>query len=131
MARVDELRKTIEAALGQLTPAKAQQLARSWLEPEARKEQVAKATTELLEWSQRNRERLRTLVRKEIREQLSQIGVATKSELETLRKRVRELERAAGARARTAATRSSRSSGSGGGRRSGSAGTTRSKGGER
>ena len=34
-------------------PAKAQQLAKQLLEPGARKEQVAKAAQELLEWSQR------------------------------------------------------------------------------
>ncbi|HSL12144.1 MAG TPA: hypothetical protein VLA82_12595 [Actinomycetota bacterium] len=96
MTRIDDVRKTIETTLGTLTPAKAQQLAKDMLEPDARKEQVAKTTGDLLEWSQRNRQRLRDLVRREIREQLEQVGVASRADLDALKKRVRELERNAG-----------------------------------
>jgi len=96
MTRIDDVRKTIETTLGTLTPAKAQQLAKGMLEPDARKEQVAKTASDLLEWSQRNRQRLRDLVRREIREQLEQIGVATRADLDAVKKRVRELERNAG-----------------------------------
>lgn len=96
MSRLDDVRKTIEATLGTMTPAKAQQMAKSYLEPDAAKEQVAKAAGDILEWSQRNRERVRDMVRGEIRTQLQQIGVAPQSELDALKKRVRELERAAG-----------------------------------
>lgn len=96
MSRLDDVRKTIEATLGTMTPAKAQQMAKSYLEPDAAKDQVAKAAGDILEWSQRNRERVRDMVRGEIRTQLQQIGVAPQSELDALKKRVRELERAAG-----------------------------------
>jgi len=96
MSRLDDVRKTIEATLGTMTPAKAQQMAKSYLEPDAAKEQVAKAAGDILEWSQRNRERVRDMVRGEIRTQLQQVGVAPQSELDALKKRVRELERAAG-----------------------------------
>ena len=96
MTKLDDVRKTIEAALGALTPAKAQQLARGILEPNAAKEQVAKLAADLLEWSQRSRDRIVDVVRHEIGEQLHQMGGATQDELDALKKRVRELERRAG-----------------------------------
>ena len=92
----EDVRKYIEAAVETLSPSKAQQLAKQLLEPDARKEQVAKAAQELLEWSQHNRDRLKDFVSREVREQLVSMGVATRSEVEALRRRVRELERAAG-----------------------------------
>jgi polyhydroxyalkanoate synthesis regulator phasin len=96
MTRIDDVRKTIETTLGTLTPAKAQQLAKGLLEPDARKDQVAKTAGDLLEWSQKNRQKLRDLVRREIRDQLEQVGVASRADLDALKKRVRELERNAG-----------------------------------
>ena len=91
--QLDDIRKTIEATLGNLTPAKAQQLAKSYLEPGAAKEQVAKTAADMLEWSARNRDKLRTFVRGEIRDQMKDVGVATQSEVDGLKKRVRALER--------------------------------------
>ena len=93
---LEDVRKYIEAAIETLSPAKAQQLAKQLLEPDARKEQVAKAAQELLEWSQHNRDRLRDFVGGEVRDQLASVGVATRGEVDALKKRVRELERAAG-----------------------------------
>jgi polyhydroxyalkanoate synthesis regulator phasin len=94
---IDDLRRTVEGLLGTLTPAKAQQLAKDMLEPGAAKEQVAKTTADLLEWSHINRERLSTFVRREIADQLKAVGgVASQTELDALKKRVRDLERAAG-----------------------------------
>ena len=110
---IDDLRKTVEGLLGTLTPAKAQQLAKDMLEPGAAKEQVAKTTADLLEWSHANRERLTTFVRREIADQLKAVGgVASQTELDALKKRVRDLERAAGmtasGRAKAAKTTSTR-----------------------
>jgi polyhydroxyalkanoate synthesis regulator phasin len=94
---IDDLRRTVEGLVGTLTPARAQQLAKDMLEPGAAKEQVAKTTADLLEWSQGNRERISVFVRREISEQLKAVGgVASQSELDALKKRVRDLERAAG-----------------------------------
>jgi paraquat-inducible protein B len=89
--------------IGQLSPAKAQQMAKRYLEPGAAKEQVAKTAGELVDLSQR----LRDTVRKEVSQQLRSMGVATQDELDAVRKRVRELERAAGmtASGRSAAAR--------------------------
>jgi polyhydroxyalkanoate synthesis regulator phasin len=92
MTRVDDMRKAFEATIGNLSPSRAQELAKGFLEPGAAKEQVAKTAADLMEWSQRNRQRLRS----EIKDQMRQMGLATQDELDALRKRVRELERAAG-----------------------------------
>jgi paraquat-inducible protein B len=89
---IDEIRKTFDAVIGQLSPAKAQQLAKRYLEPGAAKEQVAKTAGELVQLSQR----LRETVRKEVAQQMRSMGAATQDELDALRKRVRDLERAAG-----------------------------------
>ena len=111
----EDVRKYIEAAMETLSPTKAQQLAKQLLEPDARKEQVAKAAQELLEWSQHNRDRLKDFVGREVREQLASMGVATRSEVDALKKRVRELERAAGMTAsskkRSAGTSTSKTGG--------------------
>jgi polyhydroxyalkanoate synthesis regulator phasin len=96
MTRVDDMRKQFEATIGNLTPARAQELAKGFLEPGAAKDQIAKTAADLLEWSQRNRSRLRSAIQDEIRDQMRQMGVATQGELDAVRKRVRELERTAG-----------------------------------
>jgi polyhydroxyalkanoate synthesis regulator phasin len=129
MTRVDDMRKQFEATIGNLTPARAQELAKGFLEPGAAKDQIAKTTADLLEWSQRNRQRLRSAIQDEIRDQMRQMGVATQDELDAVRKRVRELERTAGMTAsgrrraasrkktaakRTPAKKAATSSGSGG-----------------
>jgi len=96
MTTFDDVRKTIEATIGNLTPAKAQELAKSLSDPETAKEQVAKLAADMLEWSQRNRDRLRGSIGREISNQLTSMGVASRAELDAVKKRVRELERAAG-----------------------------------
>jgi polyhydroxyalkanoate synthesis regulator phasin len=96
MANMQDVRKTLEASLGNLSATRAQELARSLLDRDAAKEQVSRTAADLLEWSQRNRDRLRAAVRSEIHDQLRSMGVATHEEVEALRKRVRELERVAG-----------------------------------
>jgi len=95
MSRLDDVRRTIEAAVGNMTPEKAQKLAKSF-EPNAAKEQVAKTAADILDWSQRNRERMTKFIRGEIQRQMEQTGVASRSDVDALKKRVRELERAAG-----------------------------------
>jgi hypothetical protein len=58
------------------------------------REQVTKTARELLEWSNRNRERLSDLVRSEVRSQVKTLGLATRDDVDALRKRIRDLERA-------------------------------------
>jgi polyhydroxyalkanoate synthesis regulator phasin len=94
--KVEDVRHTIEATLGNLTPKRAQELAKDFLEPGAAKDQVSKTANELLKWSQRNRERLREFVDHEVDRQMTAVGVARKKDVDALRKRIRDLERAAG-----------------------------------
>jgi len=89
---IEDIKKTLDAVIGQLSPAKAQQMAKRYLEPGAAKEQVAKTAGELIDMSQR----LRDGVRKEVTSQIRSMGAATQDDLDSLRKRVRDLERAAG-----------------------------------
>jgi polyhydroxyalkanoate synthesis regulator phasin len=96
MSALEDVRKTIEAAIGNLTPAKAQELAKSFADPGTAKEQVAKMAGDMLEWSQRNRDRMKEFVGREIAAQMKSMGVATQSDLDALQKRVRGLERQAG-----------------------------------
>src|SRR3954467_2462977 len=95
MAKMQDVRKTTEWSLGNLTPTRAQDIAKGMLDRDAAKDQVTKTAADLMEWSQRNKNRLTMLIRNEVRSQLKQAGVATEEELNALRKRVRELERAA------------------------------------
>ena len=89
---LDDIKKTFDAVIGQLSPAKAQEMAKRYLAPGTAKEQVAKTAAELIDLSQR----LRDAVRKEVTSQMRSMGAATQDELDSLRKRVRDLERAAG-----------------------------------
>jgi polyhydroxyalkanoate synthesis regulator phasin len=102
---VNEVRKYMEAAIGKLSPTKAQELARSLMKGQG-KEQISKAAQDLMEWSNKNRERLADLIRGEVRSQLKAVGVASRDEVDALRKRVRELERAQGGAKRSTAKRS-------------------------
>ena len=96
---IDDIKKTFDAVIGQLSPAKAQELAKRYLEPGAAKDQVAKTAGDLIDLSQR----VRDAVRKEVTSQMRSMGAATQDELDSLRKRVRDLERAAGMTASGAA----------------------------
>ena len=95
MAKMQDVRKTIEASLGNLSTTRAQEIAKSMLDMDAAKDQVTKTAADLMDWSQRNRTRLVSLIRGEVRDQLRQMGVATEEEVNALRKRVRDLERTA------------------------------------
>ena len=105
---LEQVREYMEAAIGKLTPAKAQDLAKSLTQGQGR-DQVKKTAKDLMAWSNKNRERLTSMVQTEVKSQLKTIGVASRDEVEALRKRVRELERGQGkksTRKRTAAKRS-------------------------
>jgi polyhydroxyalkanoate synthesis regulator phasin len=96
MTTLEEVRRTIEAAIGNLTPEKAQELAKSLSDPGTAKEQVSKMAADLLEWSQRSRGRLKEIISREIASQMKSMGVATQADLDVVKKRVRDLERRAG-----------------------------------
>jgi len=105
---LEQIREYMEAAIGKLSPAKAQDLAKSLRKGQGR-DQVTKTAKDLLAWSNKNRERLTSMVQTEVKSQLKTIGVASRDEVDALRKRVRELERGQGkksTRKRTTAKRS-------------------------
>ena len=64
-AMLDDLRKTIEATIGELTPARAKSLAKSLAGPGAAKDQVAKSASDLVERSQKNRDQINEVDSKE------------------------------------------------------------------
>ena len=89
---LEQVRQYMEAAIGKLSPAKAQELAKSLTQGQGR-DQVKKTAKDLMAWSNKNRERLTSMVQTEVKSQLKTIGVASRDEVDALRKRVRELER--------------------------------------
>jgi polyhydroxyalkanoate synthesis regulator phasin len=96
MTTLDDVRKTIEAVIGNLSAAKAQDLAKGLSDPGAAKEQVSKMAADLLEWSQRSRDRLKEVISREVASQMKSMGVATQADLDGVKKRVRDMERRAG-----------------------------------
>ncbi len=96
MTTLEDVRKTVEAVIENLTPAKAQDLAKGLSDPGTAKEQVSKLAADMLEWSQRSRDRLKEFISREIASQMKSMGVATQADLDALKKRVRDLERRAG-----------------------------------
>jgi polyhydroxyalkanoate synthesis regulator phasin len=92
---VTEVRRYMEAAVEKLSPAKAQEMARSLLQGQAKgREQVQKVAQDLMDWSNETRGRITEMIRREVSRQLKTMGVASKDEVEALKARVRALERA-------------------------------------
>jgi polyhydroxyalkanoate synthesis regulator phasin len=59
---------------------------------EVRARDLQKLARTLMERAERNRNELTRLVQKEIRRQINALGLATREEVDTLRKRIRHLE---------------------------------------
>ena len=91
----DDVRKVLDSVFDKLSPAKAQEIAKGLL-GEDRREQAQKLAGELMESAQRNRDKVKELISREVSAQTKNMGVATQAEVDTLKKRVRELERATG-----------------------------------
>jgi polyhydroxyalkanoate synthesis regulator phasin len=90
---LDTLRKYVEAGMGAISSRRAEELARKLAEQgQARKEQVGAVAHDLMEWSRKNGERLAQTIRREVKRQIVALGVATKGEVESLKKRVAALE---------------------------------------
>ena len=102
-----DVRRYFEGAVGNLSPSGARDMAKSLVEqaqgfagqsPGEVAGQVAAQVREiaqqLLEWSQQSRGHVMELIQREVRKQLGAVGVATKDDIDALRKRVRELEKA-------------------------------------
>ena len=91
----DDVRKVLDSVFDKLSPAKAQEIAKGLL-GEDRREQAQKLAGDLMESAQRNRDKVKELISREVSAQTKNMGVATQAEVDALKKRVRELERAAG-----------------------------------
>ena len=93
---LDTVRRYVEAGREVLTPGKAEELARALIQQgQARADQAGRVARDLIEWSRKNSERFRDTVRHEVQKQLSKAGVASKEEVDGLKRRIRELESAA------------------------------------
>lgn len=110
---LDPVRRYVEAGRDALTPKKAEELARALIqEGKARADQAGHIARDLIEWSRKSSERLRDTIRHEVQKQMSKAGVATKDEVDSLKRRIRELEsRGKASTSRTRAT-TQRSAGS-------------------
>jgi polyhydroxyalkanoate synthesis regulator phasin len=90
---LDTVRKYVEAGREALTSKKAEELARELVKQgQARRDQAGRVAKDLREWSKKNSERLRDTISREVKKQISRAGVATKDEVESLKRRIRKLE---------------------------------------
>jgi polyhydroxyalkanoate synthesis regulator phasin len=90
---LDTVRKYVEAGRDALTPKKAEELARALIKQgQSRTDKVQDLARDLVDWSKRNSERFRDTVRHEVQKQMSRAGVASKTEVEALKRRIRQLE---------------------------------------
>jgi polyhydroxyalkanoate synthesis regulator phasin len=91
MAENDMLRRYLDAGMAftQLTRARAEAIVKDLVKAgELQREQTQDALEELLERSRKNTDQLRDLVRKEIRQQLASIGLATKDDIARLERKL-------------------------------------------
>ncbi len=91
---LDTVRKYVEASRDALSQQKAEDVARKLArQGQIRRDQVGKMARDLAEWSRKNSERLTQMIRQEVKRQMTKTGVATKDEVEGLKRRIRELEK--------------------------------------
>ena len=105
----EDVRKYVEAAFESLNPSRARERAGQLVKGQPT-EQVNRVARELVSLSQRFREWFTDLVQAEVKRQLKAAGIATRDDLDTLRARVRELERSrsgTGSRSRKSSARKS------------------------
>jgi BMFP domain-containing protein YqiC len=115
-----DVRRYFEGAVGNLSPSGARDMAKSLVDqaqgfagqsPTEVANQVAGQVREiaqqLMEWSQQNRSRVMDLIQREVKKQLATLGIATKDDIDALRKRVRDLEKSGGSPAKKATTKRS------------------------
>jgi polyhydroxyalkanoate synthesis regulator phasin len=106
---LEDVRKYMEAALGSLNQSRAREMAGSLMRGQPA-EQVNRFAQDLLGWSQRTRERITELVQAEVKKQMRGVGLATRDDLDTLRARVRELEKGSSSRSASGSAKRASSS---------------------
>jgi polyhydroxyalkanoate synthesis regulator phasin len=108
------------ASFTEMTRTRAEQLAsRLARQGELQSGQVGRFAEDLVRRTQRNRETMSRLIQREVKRQLSVMGIATRDEVARLQQRVRALEQeaerqAAASRAAAASAASAASAGTGG-----------------
>lgn len=107
MAQTDLLKKYLDAGLAftQLTQQRAEAIVKDLVKAgELQAEQATQRRNELLERSRKNTEALMSTIRKEVREQVKSLGLATQSDITALRKEIASLKgKSAPAATKTAA----------------------------
>ena len=90
---LETIRKYVEAGMGAVSNSRAEQIAKGFArQGSAGKDQVSKVAREIADWSKKNGERLVKLVRREVKKQILSMGVASKADIDALKKRVTALE---------------------------------------
>jgi polyhydroxyalkanoate synthesis regulator phasin len=95
MAQTDILKRYLDAGLAftQMTQQRAEAIVRDLVKAgEVRADEVNKRRDELVERSRQNTERLVEMVRKEVRDQVRGLGLATQSDIDALRREIAGLK---------------------------------------
>jgi polyhydroxyalkanoate synthesis regulator phasin len=91
MAQSDVLKRYLDAGIAftQLTRQRAEEIVRDLVKAgEVQSDQAQQAVQELIDRSRENSERFVTVVRKEIRDQVGNLGLATRDDIARLEKRI-------------------------------------------
>ena len=97
MAQTDLLKRYLDAGLAftQMTQQRAEAIVKDLVKAgEVRAEQATERRNELLDRSRKNTEAMMATIRKEVREQVKALGLATQYDVENLRKEIASLKRA-------------------------------------
>ena len=102
MAQTDLFKRYLDAGLAftQMTQQRAEAIVKDLVKAgEVQAEQATQRRNELLERSRQNTEAMFAAIRKEVREQVKALGLATQSDIESLRTEISTLKRGAAASA--------------------------------
>ncbi len=105
MAQTDLLKKYLDAGLAftQMTQQRAEAIVKDLVKAgEVQAGQATQRRNELLDRSRKNTEALFATIRKEVRDQVKALGLATQSDVESLRKELASLKRTAPAKSASA-----------------------------
>jgi polyhydroxyalkanoate synthesis regulator phasin len=92
---LDDMRKVMRAGIDALAGGRSDEVAATLVErAQAVAEQISGLASGFLEWSAEARASLRTEVRELVARQVREMGVATKREVDALRRRIERLEEA-------------------------------------
>ena len=98
MAQSDLLKRYLDAGLAftQMTQQRAEAIIKDLVKAgEVQAEHATQRRNELVERSRQNTEKLAESIRKEVRDQIRSLGLATQSDIESLRKEIAALKKGA------------------------------------